>query len=247
MSSNFARFTLMGNLLGARPTLKQITEFTDKYWGSIAKPTIQYFKKGWFSFRFENEKDMSNVLKRGPWKIGSHSLILKQWYPNFSTAMDRVSKIPIWVIFPDLDPYLWSSAVLSKMASKIGRHMFADMPTTCKQKLSFARIMVEADISGSLPDVISINTPYGPSDQRVDYEWLPYYCAECGKMGHQAKNCKQGKTKKNAPIPAPKKIYKPVTKASQCVTNPCLLGGTSVTMSVFFIPSKGSIHSMLSI
>ncbi|XP_074300783.1 uncharacterized protein LOC141632103 [Silene latifolia] len=147
--------TLMGHVIGIKPSFKQLTNFVDKHWGGFAKPIVQYFKKGWFSFRFSSETEMNNVLKVGPWKVNSCSLILKQWTPSFSTIMEKVSTIPIWVLFPDLDPYLWSSIVLSKMASRIGRLMFADVPTTCKGKLSFARVMVEADISSSLSETIS--------------------------------------------------------------------------------------------
>ncbi|KAK9677021.1 hypothetical protein RND81_11G116500 [Saponaria officinalis] len=106
--------------------------------------------------------------------------------------MDKVSVVPIWILFPGLDPYLWSDVVLSKMASKIGKPLFADKTTTCKGRLSFARVMVEADVATSLPDHVWINTSYAePYAQRVEYEWVPYYCKECGKLGHLVDTCRQ--------------------------------------------------------
>ncbi|XP_074320214.1 uncharacterized protein LOC141657004 [Silene latifolia] len=199
------KFTLIGNFLGSKPNLKQVQDFAQKCWHHIASPMVQYYKKGWFSFRFTCLEDMNAVLREGPWKLNTSSLILKQWYPNFSMEMDRVSTVPIWVLFPDLEPFLWSEIVLSKMASKIGKPLFADLNTTCKTKLSFARIFVEADVSGSLPDHIVINTPYhGQSSQRVIYEWLPFHCSGCGKLGHQIRSCKWHKPK----VVEPKKIYK---------------------------------------
>ncbi|XP_074267052.1 uncharacterized protein LOC141590354 [Silene latifolia] len=155
----------------------------------IASPVVQYYRNGWFSFRFTSQEDMNNVLREGPWKLGSSSLIMKQWYPNFSMEMDKVSTVPIWVLLPDLEPFLWLESVLSKMASKIGKPFFADLNTTCKTKLSFARILVEADVSATLPDQIVLNTPFHG----------------CGKLGHQIGSCKWHQPK---PRRDPKKVYR---------------------------------------
>ncbi|XP_074293052.1 uncharacterized protein LOC141619952 [Silene latifolia] len=202
---DYWKYTLMGNFLGSKPNLKQVQDFVQKAWKQIASPIVQYYRKGWFSFRFTTQEDMNNVLREGPWKLGSSSLILKQWYPNFSMEMDKVSTVPIWVLFPDFEPFLWSESVLSKMASKIGKPLFADLNTTCKTKLSFARILVEADVSATLPDEIVLNTPFhGQTVQRIIYEWLPFHCSGCGKLGHKLNSCKWHQPTSSDP----KKVYK---------------------------------------
>ncbi|XP_074270876.1 uncharacterized protein LOC141594786 [Silene latifolia] len=214
----FWEFTLMGHLIGSKPPLQKVIEFVTKSWSHIASSVVQYFKKGWFSFRFKTQEDMNNVMKEGPWKMGSYSLILKQWHPYFSFEMERTSIVHVWVLFPDLDPYLWSSSVLSKMSSRIGKPMFADVPTTNKDKLSFARVMIEVDIASNLPLEISLNTPFGPSTQGIQYEWLPFYCSECGKMGHKKQTCKKNKAKASSQTTKAKgKEVKYVKKTSPSV------------------------------
>ncbi|KAK9733272.1 hypothetical protein RND81_04G056300 [Saponaria officinalis] len=176
--------TLMGHVLGARPTLKQVTDFVNKHWNHGPLPLVQYFRKWWFSFRFASADDMNDVLKRVPWSMESHSWILKQWTPTFSSTMECVSVVPIWILLPELDPYLWTDTVLSKIASKIGKPLFADLPTTLQARISFARVMVEADVSQELPEYVVLNCPFtGQSMQRVVYEWLPYYCKTCVANG----------------------------------------------------------------
>ncbi|XP_074315209.1 uncharacterized protein LOC141651393 [Silene latifolia] len=187
-------FTLMGNVLGTKPSLKVVQDFVIKNWGSIANPVVQYYRQGWFSFRFYLEEEMTKVLRQGPWKINQNSLILKQWSPSFSGEMDRVAKVPVWILFPGLDPFLWSDVVLSKIVSKIGKPLYADNATTSKEKLSFARVMVEVDVSQDLPECVVLNVPYlGQISQKIIYEWLPYYCKCCGKLGHTSRTCKKNR------------------------------------------------------
>ena len=57
----------MGNVLCAKPPFKMIVDFVCKYWAPIAIPRVQYYKKGWFAFRFKSEDDTVNILNAGPW------------------------------------------------------------------------------------------------------------------------------------------------------------------------------------
>ncbi|XP_074301022.1 uncharacterized protein LOC141632369 [Silene latifolia] len=112
---------------------------------------------------------MTNVLRLGPWKIGNNSLILKQWTPSFSGEMEKVTRVLVWTLFSGLDPYLWSEIVLSKIASKVDKPLFADLSTTNKEKLSFARVLVEIDLSQDFVDSVVINTPFlGQITQQED-------------------------------------------------------------------------------
>ncbi|XP_074293128.1 uncharacterized protein LOC141620058 [Silene latifolia] len=199
------KYTLMGNVLGAKPTTTQMHTFVAKHWNHVSLPTVQYFRRGWFSFRFPSQTDMDEVLKGGPWSMGNNSMVLKQWSPTFTKEMDKISVVPIWILFPDLDPLLWSDIVLSKLANKVGKPMYADMTTTTKARLSFARVLVEADLSTELPENVILNTPFhGQINQQIVYEWRPYYCVCCGKMGHTDNFCKLNKAKQAA-----KEVWRP--------------------------------------
>ncbi|KAK9705545.1 hypothetical protein RND81_07G065200 [Saponaria officinalis] len=143
------QFTLMGNIIGAKSSLKQVSDFVSKYWGHIASPIVQYYR-------------MNSVLKEGPWRIGSNTLVLKKWSPTFSVEMEKVTTVPVWVLFPGLDPYL----------CKVGKPLFADLTTTLKHRLSFARVMVEVDVSKPLVEHVFVNSPFvGFFSQPVEYEW----------------------------------------------------------------------------
>ncbi|KAL9230644.1 hypothetical protein vseg_005969 [Gypsophila vaccaria] len=134
---------------------------------------------------------MDNILQGPSWNVSGYPLIFKVSSPKVSQELDTVSVVPIWVLFLNLDPYLWSSKALNKLAGRIGRPICADQHTTSKSKVSFARILIEVDVSKELPAAIIVATPYDDKFiQRVDYEWVPYYCSHCQKLGHQLEHCR---------------------------------------------------------
>ncbi|XP_074320030.1 uncharacterized protein LOC141656846 [Silene latifolia] len=105
--------------------------------------------------------------------------------------MEKVARVPVWILFPGLDPCLWSDVVLSKIASKLGKPLFADIATTNKEQLSFARVMVEIDVSLPLFDFVTVNAPFlGQFSQKVVYEWVPFYCSGYGKLVNKNTSCK---------------------------------------------------------
>ncbi|KAK6773972.1 hypothetical protein RDI58_029211 [Solanum bulbocastanum] len=60
---------------------------------------------------------------------------------------DTSEQIPIWVKFPSLPVGYWSVQALSKVASAIGIPLYTNGFTTNAEKISYARVLIEVDIS----------------------------------------------------------------------------------------------------
>ncbi|XP_074278545.1 uncharacterized protein LOC141602132 [Silene latifolia] len=125
-----------------------------------------------------------------------NSLISKHWNhittpesPTVTKELTAVTHVPVWVIFPNLDPCFWSKSALSKVASFVGKPICADELTTTKSKIVFARILVEVDLSKDLPKGMALHTPY---------------------RGHTQDRCNRNKPK---PVYKPKEASKPVQEA----------------------------------
>ncbi|XP_074282652.1 uncharacterized protein LOC141607191 [Silene latifolia] len=128
-------------------------------------------------------------IRSDTWNVNGFPLVFKPWSP---TVVDEltITHVPVWVLFPNLDPCFWSQAGLSKLASAVGDPIFADEHTTAKSKLAFARILVDVDLSKELPKAIKINSPYrGFLLQKVEYEWVPHFCTSCKRVGHIKDRC----------------------------------------------------------
>ncbi|KAG5615152.1 hypothetical protein H5410_014976 [Solanum commersonii] len=80
-------------------------------------------------------------------------------------AEDDVKWKPLVVVYmvklPNLPLNCWNYVVLSKIGSSLGKPLYANECTTQTSKISFARILVEMDITRILPTVNKIQDPKG--------------------------------------------------------------------------------------
>ena len=89
--------------------------------------------------------------------------------------------------------YLWGDNTLGKIVSAIGNPIVTDECTASKLRVSYARILVEVDITKELPQEITIRDRSGNKlQQAIKFEWKPEFCPKCQKIGHKCG--KRGKT-----------------------------------------------------
>lgn len=96
-----------------------------------------------------------------------------------------VEKIPVWIRLMNLDIKYWGQNALTKIAGMVGNPLKADRATTQKQRLQFARILVEVEPDQMYPDMVMFENECGAIiEQEVRYEWKPVFCKACGNFGH---------------------------------------------------------------
>ncbi|XP_074304670.1 uncharacterized protein LOC141639442 [Silene latifolia] len=175
-----------------------------------------YFAKGWYYFRFASAEDMEKI-RSDTWNVNGFPLVFKPWSPTVIDELN-VTHVPVWVLFPNLDPCFWSKAGLSKVASAVGQPICADEHTTHKSKLAFARILIDVDLSKELPKAIKINSPY-------------HGTLLCKKIGHTKDRCNPGKPKAK-PFYRPKPPVIPRTSSPAETSKPVSPKRTPVQKTV---------------
>jgi len=91
-----------------------------------------------------------------------------------------------------LDVKFWGAAALSKIASMVGVPIMVDSMTQSRNRISYARILVEVN-PADLPDEVLFEDEKGVvHTQQITYEWKPTHCDNCDKFGHDKKMCRQG-------------------------------------------------------
>ncbi|XP_058766248.1 uncharacterized protein LOC131639814 [Vicia villosa] len=120
-------------------------------------------------------------------------LLVREWRPDFNLHNDLLQTFPLWVKLPNLPLYLWGENSLNKIGSALGDPIVTDECTANRLCISYARILVEIDITKELPTEITIRNTHGEKmQQAVEYEWRPIFCGRCQKYGH---NCDKLKAK----------------------------------------------------
>jgi len=109
-------------------------------------------------------------------------------YFNFS--YEEMTRVLVWVKFPNLPLKYWSTKCLSKIASVIGKPIQSDQLTPTMSRISYARVLVELDLLDDLIHSVDILLPNGTAlTQRVIYETLPRFCKHCKVLGHATGVC----------------------------------------------------------
>ncbi|KAL2904221.1 Gag-Pol polyprotein [Bienertia sinuspersici] len=123
---------------------------------------------------------------------------MKAWSENVDYAKDEVKVVPVWVQL-ELDFKYWGLGVLEKIVRPLGTLIKVDAATSNRDKLSFARVLVEMSIEGDCPDSIQfINEKDILVDIPVSYQWKPILCGTCNKLGHSAAECRGKRMKQQS-------------------------------------------------
>ncbi|XP_058775952.1 uncharacterized protein LOC131650248 [Vicia villosa] len=192
----FWKNALIMYAIGEELSMNAVKRFMLNTWNVVTLPDLYYNEEGYFLVRFRNEEDKTAVLMRGPYTIYKKPILLHEWNPRFTLQDDILRILPIWVMFPQLPLVYWGDRSIGKIASAIGKSLLTDECTAKKLRVSYARVLIEVDVTKELKQHITIRDPTGEKvSQQVEYEWEPPYCNQCNKVGHRC-NPKKEITKK---------------------------------------------------
>ncbi|XP_058753872.1 uncharacterized protein LOC131627051 [Vicia villosa] len=170
-------------------SMNAVKKFIMNVWNFVVLPDLYYNKEGYFLVRFTSKEDKDAVLMRGPYTIFKKPILLHEWTPDFTLQDDVLRVLPIWVTFPQLPLKFWGDKSIGKIASAVGKPLMTDECTARKLRVSYAKVLIEVDVTVELKEEIMIRDGNsGKISQRVEYEWRPPFCAKCNKVGHTCKN-----------------------------------------------------------
>ncbi|KAM7507986.1 hypothetical protein LguiA_018439 [Lonicera macranthoides] len=117
---------------------------------------VYLLKSGVYIIEFKDVKTRIEILEAGPWSFDNRPLIVKLWSPQVNLEKEDIAAVPVWVRLPNLKLHLWSTAALSKMASRIGKPLFTDRMTAERERLAYPWVCVEVKVGTTLPEVLDL-------------------------------------------------------------------------------------------
>ncbi|XP_075101803.1 uncharacterized protein LOC142177231 [Nicotiana tabacum] len=134
----------------------------------------------------QDDEDKLKALKYGPYTFNNRPMMLKQWEPDFDISKETNRIVPIWVLLPGLPIQYWATENLGRIASYLGKLVCTNKLTTQGDRISYAKILVDIDISQPLPEYVLIeDEKSGYKEQRLEYEWKPSYYMGLGKLNRK--------------------------------------------------------------
>jgi len=86
---------------------------------------------------------------------------------------------------------------LKAIGNKLGHFLKISKATLRGKYTSYARICVEMDLSGALPDEVILEVYDEERVQAVDYEHIPFRCHKCHEHGHLSRDCPLNRREEN--------------------------------------------------
>ncbi|KAK4351931.1 hypothetical protein RND71_027449 [Anisodus tanguticus] len=117
---------------------------------------------GWIVFKFQTGEDKDNVLTNGPHFVYGTTLLMKDLPECFAFDTQEICTMPLWVRLPSLPLELWNERALSHIFSRVDRSIATDKLTHGNEQTSFARALVEVDLSKDIVHFVELNVRKGP-------------------------------------------------------------------------------------
>jgi hypothetical protein len=187
---------------------------------------------------FSSPEERSRVLESEPSFFDGQPFILTPWSPTVASVREQVFSIPVWVYFSQIPSALQPLLGLNWLACNIGKLKCFDSNTVARDKLVFAKALIEITPDKPLPSSIPVQLAVGHVvDVRVRYGWVPDICTSCQSFGHIDADCVRSVVPDAAPkIPLPRPpLRKWVPKASLVAAVP----GPSLSLVTPVSPDPG--------
>ncbi|CAM0909452.1 unnamed protein product [Alopecurus aequalis] len=160
-------------------------------WGNPKDLEVRPMGPNMFLAEFGSEADRSRVAKGGPWCIGRHAILLKEFDPRIKPDEVVFNELPIWARIMNLGYGLMNSERGIPLASRLGKVERAEVDENGRAWGSFLRVRVSIDASEPIMRCVSVHSKKMNHTFHYDvmYEKLPIYCFSCGRLGHSSLLC----------------------------------------------------------
>ncbi|XP_019237198.1 PREDICTED: uncharacterized protein LOC109217412 [Nicotiana attenuata] len=184
-------------VLGSNPPLTVVEGYFNRIWKDLGIDKVAQIKKGVYMVRFYSNEGRTKAIEGGVQIFDRKPVIIKPWKPGMEITNVTVEQVPIWIRLVGLDLKYRGQAALTKIAGLVGKPVKADTATTRKEKLMYARVMVEVPLNKAYPYSVMFENELGQIiEQEIKYEWKPTMCQQCKLFGHTDQQCRRPVEKK---------------------------------------------------
>ncbi|KAL2942185.1 2-succinylbenzoate--CoA ligase [Bienertia sinuspersici] len=162
-------------VLGSNPPLIVMNGFLRRVWKCYGVDKVGLLNKGTYLVRMNSEEGMMKAMATGVQFFDKKPVIVN-----------------MWIKLHGLDFKYWNDNVLEKLLNSIGKFCNADQSTEDRNKLLYARVLVEMRLDKTWEQTLHfINKKVVMVTQAIEYEWMPTYYGQCKVFRHDNTQCKK--------------------------------------------------------
>jgi hypothetical protein len=180
---------LICKFMGLWPTERTLRNWIKYQWKPSGEVELHLGSKGFFTTVFMNLEDRDKVFEGGAYFHASAGLYMRPWKENFSPEKETFKNVPVWLRLYSLPLDYWLPSTFEAIGNKLGKYVKTSEATLKGRYTSYARICIEMDVSGALPEAISLEFRDEEWIQSIDYEQIPFRCRRCHEHGHLIREC----------------------------------------------------------
>ncbi|KAM0838474.1 hypothetical protein ACQ4PT_060950 [Festuca glaucescens] len=160
-------------------------------WGNPKGLFLRPMGRNLFLAEFGSDADRSRVAKGGPWWMGRHGVLLKNFDVRIQPEDVVFDELPIWARILNLGFELMNDVSGKALAAGLGKVDRLDVDEKGRAWGSYLRARVTIDPSQPLMRCVSAYSQKKKETMiyNVMYERLPVYCFSCGLLGHSSLLC----------------------------------------------------------
>ncbi|XP_048501638.1 uncharacterized protein LOC125497954 [Beta vulgaris subsp. vulgaris] len=183
-------------VVGANPPDYVMEGYIRRIWRDQGVDKVAMVKPSIFVVRFRSVEKRDKILNGSIPFFDHKPVILKAWNPEVDIQREEIRTLPIWIQLK-LDFKYWGEQCIFKIAKSIGKPIKLDQATIKREKLQYARMLIEVQLNQVFPEkIVFLNEMDNIMEVEVNYEWKPVTCASCKGMGHTQKECRKPEVKK---------------------------------------------------
>ncbi|XP_056688039.1 uncharacterized protein [Spinacia oleracea] len=141
-------------VLGDNPPQNVMEGYVRRIWAKFGVDKVSLVGRGLFLVRFTTMENCQKVINGGFQFFDGKPVVVKPWSADMNIAKEPTKKLPIWIQLPRLEVKYWGDKSLAKIVSHFGTMIKVDQDTLNRDKLMFAKVLVEVDIDQKFPNVI---------------------------------------------------------------------------------------------
>ncbi|KAL2928885.1 Protein-methionine sulfoxide oxidase mical2b [Bienertia sinuspersici] len=193
-------------VLGANPPTSVMDGFIRRVWREHAVDKVINIKKGLFLVHFKTKEHCNKAMEGEKIFFDSKPVLLKAWSQESDVDLDNIMTVPIWVHVHAHYKY-WSQKSLEKLTRGIGKFIKVDHTTANRERLAYARCMVEVKMEQFFPHQVCFLDEHNQKQSiPITYEWRPVKCNVCHLIGHDGGQCYKKKVTNTKAVWQQKKV-----------------------------------------